>query len=165
MTINEIIEAAITAAEQGNLKELRSHLRELNSRKRFSAEQKEAITDLSARVEELAEESDDAPVTMSEKLRRARVNYVTGVTASGNKSLHTDDELAAFLEHKSLEAVLALADEFTPLDTGTHADRYASLNPGSQRMNAGNKLRAALRRGDLQFTKRGRNIVGFKVVS
>jgi hypothetical protein len=56
-----------------------------------------------------------------------------------------------------------LADEFCPLESGTHAAKYASLNLGSKRMNAGNKLRGALRRGEivLKHTKDGK-VAGFK---
>lgn len=169
MTINEAIstiESAVANPTDETVAAAKEAAEFLNSKSRFTVGQKDRIKDVFEAYYEILEahEEESPAKTMAEKLRRARERYVVGVSASGNKSAHTDDDLAAFLEAKPLEDVLALADEFTPLDKGTHADRYAHLNLGSRRMNAGNKIRAALRRGDLQFRTKGGQVVGLKTV-
>ena len=87
---------------------------------------------------------------MSNQLSKYRVGYKPSVAASGAKSLNNGDDLARFLEYKEAKLVCMYADEFTPIKDGqSHWDRYARLNEGQRRMNSGNKLRAAIRRGDL----------------
>ena len=67
-------------------------------------------------------------------------------TARGNVSVHCGDSLAVFLRGKDLEAVYKLAEQHLPGGNELRA-RYANLNTGQQRMNVGNRLRAALKDG------------------
>ena len=67
-------------------------------------------------------------------------------TARGNVSVHCGDNLAVFLRGKSLEDVFKLAEQHLPGGNELRA-RYANLNTGQQRMNVGNRLRAALKDG------------------
>ncbi len=67
-------------------------------------------------------------------------------TARGNVSVHCGDRLAVFLRGKDLEAVYKLAEQHLPGGNELRA-RYANLNTGQQRMNVGNRLRAALKDG------------------
>ena len=67
-------------------------------------------------------------------------------TAGGNTSVHCGDDLAVFLRGKSLEQVYELATKVFGPGNGLRA-RYGHLNPGQQRMNVGNRLRAAVKDG------------------
>ena len=87
--------------------------------------------------------------TQSQQLAAYRSRYHATVTASGNSSLNNGDPVALELAGKSAIEVMALADTHCPIKGGqTHAAKYERLNEGSKRMNAGNKLRAAFKRGD-----------------
>lgn len=67
-------------------------------------------------------------------------------TAAGNTSVHCGDELARFLVGKSLEQVYEIAAKAFGPGNGLKA-RYSHLNVGQQRMNVGNRLRAAIKDG------------------
>lgn len=69
-------------------------------------------------------------------------------TASGNVSVHCGDELAVFLRGKSLEQVFEIAARAFGTGNGLKA-KYAHLNVGQQRMNVGNRIRAAIKDGHL----------------
>ena len=152
MTINEAIEA------------IRANLNDddawtvINSKSRFTADQKAAIAqlqdDLASSVD-IENMDDEVPApSMAEKLRKAREErYVMGVSPTGAKSANCGDAMAQFLEGMTAEQVCELADEFTPLEKGDHATKYANLNAGARRMNAGNKLRAAAKRGEIQVVE------------
>ena len=87
--------------------------------------------------------------TQAQQLAKYREHYVPAVTAAGNMSAHNGDPVAMALVGKDADAVMLLADAVCPIKGGqTHEARYQGLNEGSKRMNAGNKLRAAYRRGD-----------------
>ena len=73
-------------------------------------------------------------------LANYRAGYVPSIAASGKKSA---------LEGKTAEEVLQIADSLLGLPSGTLQSQYARLNPGQQRMNAGNRLRAALKKGTI----------------
>ena len=45
-------------------------------------------------------------------------------------------------------AVIWAAERLLGLESGELATKYAHLNPGQKRMNAGNRIRAAIKRGD-----------------
>ena len=87
--------------------------------------------------------------TMSQTLNKYRANYVVGVSGSGRKSLHNGDELATLLEHKDHNDVAAIAERALGLEAGTLRTKYQHLNNGQIRMNSGNRIRAALKRGDI----------------
>lgn len=67
------------------------------------------------------------------------------VTASGRKHLDIDDEVAKQLREKTLDQVYAYAAKTCDLTVKELKAKYEHLNPGMQRMNLGNKLRAAFR--------------------
>lgn len=165
MTINAAIEAIranLNDDEAWNV---------INSKSRFTADQKAAIAELQDALASCVDitnmdEEVPAPLTMAEKLRKARQErYVLGVSPTGAKSANCGDALAQILEGMNAEQVCELADEFTPLEKGDHATKYANLNPGARRMNAGNKLRAALKRGELEIVESKSGRVSLRAAS
>lgn len=86
---------------------------------------------------------------MSDTLKRYRANYVDTVSSSNRPSLHNGDPVAKFLAGQDPAIVMAAAERILGLEQGFLQGKYASLNPGQQRMNAGNRIRAALKRGDI----------------
>jgi hypothetical protein len=79
--------------------------------------------------------------------------YIKSVTAAGKPSMRKADDIAAFLATMLPEEVAALATEILGLDfplyVGDGTGKYDRLNPGQVRMNSGNRIRAALKRGDI----------------
>lgn len=96
--------------------------------------------------EEEGDEEEEEPLEMSDILAKYRHTYVKTTKADGRVSMDKGDEVAEALRSLSLGEVLALADIATGATFGTHAERYQGLNLGSQRMNAGNRIRAAVRK-------------------
>ena len=86
---------------------------------------------------------------MSETLLRYRQRYQPTVAYSGRASLNNGDVVAEFLAGREPHEVCAAVEQLLGLEDGELWARYQNLNPGQQRMNAGNRLRAALKRGDL----------------
>ena len=92
---------------------------------------------------------------MAATLRKYRGNYTDCVAYSGRLSLSNGDEVAQFLEGMSPDAVLAAAERLCGMDAGELTERYVTgrekgaLNPGQCRMNGGNLIRAAFKRGDI----------------
>lgn len=64
-------------------------------------------------------------------------------TAGGHVSVNNGDELAVRLQGKTLDEVYAFAAKQLKVDEAELRTRYAHLNVGMQRMNLGNKVRAA----------------------
>lgn len=86
---------------------------------------------------------------MSNTLAKYRVGYVPSVANSGKKSLHCGDAVADALEYKALEDLYLIAGEILEGWTAeTLKAKYERLNIGAQRMNVGNRIRAAYKRGD-----------------
>jgi hypothetical protein len=75
-----------------------------------------------------------------------REEYTKARTASGSTSLHNGDHVAETLEGLNLEEVQGIADICFP--DNDFKKRYSRLNPGMQRMNIGNRLRAFCRVDD-----------------
>ena len=92
---------------------------------------------------------------MSKTLKAHRGGYKATKAASGNKSLHCDDGVAKALIGLEAAQVVALAQAVLQAPEGEtlpdFAERYAKLNKGQQRMNAGNLLRNANKRGELSL--------------
>lgn len=86
---------------------------------------------------------------MAGTLARYKPGYVECVAYSGASSQNNGDALAQALEGKTPAEVMEWAEKLLGLEVGFLAQKYASLNPGQQRMNSGNRVRAALKRGDL----------------
>lgn len=65
-------------------------------------------------------------------------------TAGGNASIDNDDEVAKKFRGKDIDAVYAITAKALKVDEKELRTRYAKLNVGMQRMNLGNRFRAAL---------------------
>jgi hypothetical protein len=99
-----------------------------------------------------AETPDEAEAkSMSKTLEKYRVAYEPSISASGRKSLNNGDDLAHFLSGMDPLNVITLAEVALGLEHGTLLDKYRHLNRGQQRMNAGNRIRAAIKRGDITY--------------
>lgn len=93
-----------------------------------------------ADIEDEEAEDEEATSKMSKQLERYRKGYVPTIAASGRKSLSNGDDLAQALETYPLDALYATVADIFEIDLQT---QYAHLNLGSQRMNLGNRMRAA----------------------
>ena len=89
--------------------------------------------------------------SQADTMKKYRDGYVPTKTAEGNHSKHCGDPVAEKLAGLTLPETLALAENVGGFKTGELAKKYAKLNPGSQRMNAGNRIRAAIKRGDVEI--------------
>lgn len=69
-------------------------------------------------------------------------DYEAVKSAGGNSSLDCGDELAKDLRGMELDDVYKLAAKKLDMPEKVLRSRYAKLNPGMQRMNLGNRLRA-----------------------
>lgn len=69
--------------------------------------------------------------------------YVKATTAAGNTSLNCGDDLAKKLEGKELDDVYKAASKALDVPIKDLKARYGKLNVGMQRMNLGNRMRAA----------------------
>ena len=87
--------------------------------------------------------------SMSETLQRYRQGYESTTSYSGVKSLNNGDDVAHFLDGMSPTEVLQAAERILGFEDGELQAKYAHLNAGQQRMNGGNRIRAALKREDI----------------
>jgi hypothetical protein len=88
------------------------------------------------------------------KVRKARLikgtlvahfaEYVKVTTATGNKSYDSGDKVAVRLRGLELDAVYAEAATVLKTPEAELRAKYARLNAGMQRMNLGNRIRAAI---------------------
>lgn len=103
---------------------------------------------------EQAEADEDQPKSnLASTISKYRAAYVPTLAASGKKSLSNGDELALWLAGREADEVMAIAEIALGFAEGELALKYAHLNKGQQRMNAGNRLRAAGKRGELAFVE------------
>ena len=86
--------------------------------------------------------------SMSATMLKYRKKYEPSLSASGRKSLNSGDEIAHLLSGMEPRAVISAAERLLGLEVNTLWDKYASLNVGQQRMNAGNRIRGAVKRGE-----------------
>ena len=108
----------------------------------------EAKVEEQAQVQE-AQEAQKPVRSMSETLQKYRGAYKASHSASGRASLNVGDLIAKLLEGQTPDRVVAIAERALGLKKGELWAKYEGLNPGQQRMNAGNRIRAAFKRGDL----------------
>lgn len=103
-----------------------------------------------ADLELWAEES--APATMSGTMGKYRKDYVTTYTAKGNRSQSSATSVTArHMEGYDHAAVAQIAAMLlgSGEDVLEFYHRYAHLNNGQMRMNCGNRINAAVKRGDI----------------
>jgi hypothetical protein len=91
-------------------------------------------------------DEDNHKAGMSGTLLQYRPVYVPTVAYSGNSSLDNGDEVAALLRGLSPDETCAVADRLFGLPPMYHWERWQHLNKGQRRMNAGNRIRAVIRR-------------------
>jgi hypothetical protein len=107
---------------------------------------------LSKRRQELGEEEDEGEDELDDGKRRVGNTrhdcsaYVKTKSASGNKTLDSGDALAIELRGLDLDAVYKRASKELGETMVSLHQRYDVLNPGMQRMNLGNRIRAVLRK-------------------
>lgn len=95
------------------------------------------------------DEDDNEKPTMAGQLKRYREGYVPTTAYSGRKSLNNGDDLATEMAGLTPVQVCSAAERICGLETGELVAKYENLNPGQQRMNAGNRIRAAVKREDV----------------
>lgn len=100
--------------------------------------------------DEESEDGDDEgnEKSMSNTLKKYREGYVHTTNYKGTASMDNGDAVAEALRMLSPSEVCAVADELFGEFVGHHWDKYERLNIGSRRMNAGNRIRAGVKRGD-----------------
>lgn len=92
----------------------------------------------------------EAPIcSQAAQLARYKGGYEATVSASGNASLHNGDDTANTLSGCTPDDVVAAAETLLGMAKGELATRYENLNEGQRRMNAGNRIRGAVKRGDV----------------
>ena len=94
-------------------------------------------------------EGEDGERTMSKQLNKYRETYQDSVAYSGRKSKNTGDDLANLLSGMTPVEVCTIAEQVLGLEEGELLTRYEEMNPGQIRMNAGNRIRFAIKRGDV----------------
>ena len=113
------------------------------------------MTNQAAAVKQDAPEATEVKPTrkMADVLRAARVSYKTTKAYSGKQSLNNGDEFAKALAGKTPAQTMAAAEAvhktFDPDNVPDLKAKYGKLNAGQQRMNSGNRIRAAVKRGDI----------------
>jgi len=99
----------------------------------------------------------DAPTrkekrSAAETLRKYRSKYVHTDGYAG-LSINNGDNIANALKMCEPGRVVRIAEKVLPgVKAGELQKRYASLNPGMQRMNCGNRIRAAVKKGTVTIT-------------
>ena len=104
--------------------------------------------------EESDGEEENESAFKGERLRQRKEQYV------GKR--HCGDEVAVALAGATLQSILALT-----VDLGLYNPKWATLNPGQQRMNAGNRIRGWLKKNEGQesvFSKLVRKPTEFQVM-
>lgn len=90
---------------------------------------------------------------------RPKLDKYVGVrTASGTKSKSCGDEVSQALAGTTLEEAFALVAAVTGGNADELAAKYKHLNPGQQRMNAGNVIRGVLNSKDEAKAAKGRTV-------
>lgn len=86
---------------------------------------------------------------MTRQLTSYRSNYQPTLGVGNRGSLDNGDSVATALRTLTPAQVAAVAETLLDLGKGFLTERYSNLNPGQLRMNSGNRIRAAVKRGDL----------------
>lgn len=94
-------------------------------------------------------EDDENLGKMSKILAKARSRYVATKTPKGRTSATCGDSVSKLMQGMDLDQALNFAEECLGLGQGALHEKYDGLNPGHARMNAGNRVRGAINRGDI----------------
>lgn len=97
----------------------------------------------------------DAKCKMAATLSNYRHNYEPHLTPAGKKSLSNGDAIAKALAAATPEEVIRMAEDLLQLSAGSLLVKYQNLNAGQQRMNAGNRIRSAFKRGEITVDENG----------
>lgn len=92
-------------------------------------------------------EDEDRNLSSTMKEYRSKYNKTTG--HNGLPTMNNGDDLAEALLKLSPDQVVDLAEQVLGLDSGELWQKYEHLNPGQRRMCSGNRIRAAIKKGDL----------------
>ena len=103
------------------------------------------------RAKDIQAKDEEGVRTMATQLKRYAPGYEDCTSHSGRKSLCTGDDLSHLLSGMEPEEVCRLAEKVLGLDNGELVARYENLNPGQKRMNAGNRIRSAIKAGDVEL--------------
>ena len=77
-----------------------------------------------------------------------REKYVSARSASGSKSLHSNDEVAKALEGAGVGDQYVLTSSLLGVTEKELHEKYGHLNVGMQRMNLGNRIRGFIGKTD-----------------
>lgn len=152
MNQKQLVSAAQAAMDSTNVEQARSLLEQMNVPKRKSADLKAAIDVLTDWLDNVATvpSVDEEQQSLSSQIRKYRNRYKRAhITKSGERSVSNGDPVAIALQGLDPEEVCELADELFSQPEGFHDTKYSGLNPGHRRMCAGNRIRAAVKRGDV----------------
>ena len=129
------------------LMDLDPNLTKANLLKQTKANLQTVLNDLQS---ETGDATDDEPTGYQGSmlaLKKAKEHYVVVAKANGSKSINNGDAIATLLLNLTLDEVAFLADEVKEVAIGTHKAKYSHLNNGQIRMNCGNVVRGAIKRG------------------
>lgn len=84
--------------------------------------------------------------TMAEQLRKHRDGYETTST-NDRLSCDNGDDVATMLRGLTPLAIVKAAEILCGMKEGELQERYAKLNNGQRRMNAGNRIRGLIKKG------------------
>ncbi|TCO77149.1 hypothetical protein EV688_103163 [Chromatocurvus halotolerans] len=90
---------------------------------------------------------------LKNQMAEAKTRYQRVKLSSGEITMDCGDELASLLRGLEPQEVCNLADEVLKTGEGYHMQRYGHLNPGQQRMNAGNRIRASVKKGNVDMAQ------------
>lgn len=79
-------------------------------------------------------------------LKKYRAGYETTTAYSGKASLNNGDAVANALAGASPAQVMTAAEQLLEMKPGELHKKYGKLNPGQQRMNAGNRIRNGVKK-------------------
>lgn len=91
-------------------------------------------------------EQKEAKRTINEQLKRYRSQYEPHANRDSGISLDNGDDVATLLRAFAPDRVVQIASVLLDEDLNK---RYGKLNAGQRRMNAGNRIRNAIKRGDV----------------
>lgn len=90
-----------------------------------------------------------AKPTMSAQMRKHRESYQDTVSYNNRLSKNNGDEVAQLLAGATPAAVVAAAEQLCGFKDGELLAKYAHLNNGQRRMNAGNRIRSQVKKGEV----------------